>query len=72
MTALTTVTVQDSLPSDLFTAQIPESHAGMLINRGTLKSAPVYTWVDGAVQETGTRWEISNWAFIEYIQEVAL
>lgn len=72
MTALTEVTVRDSLPSDLFTAQIPESHAGMLINRGTLKTAPVYTWLDGAVQETGTRWEIGHEDFILYIQEVAL
>ena len=71
MTA-TTITVRDSLPSDLFTAQIPQSHAGMLINRGTLKSAPVYSWIDGKVEETGTRLEISNTAFIEYIQEVAM
>ncbi len=71
MTA-TTITVRDSLPSDLFTAQIPQSHAGMLINRGTLKSAAVYSWIDGKVEETGTRLEISNTAFIEYIQEVAM
>lgn len=72
MTALTEITVQDSLPSDLFTARIPESHAVMLVNRGTLKSAPVYSLVEGQWAETGSRLEISNWAFIEYIQEVAM
>lgn len=72
MSTLTEVTVQDTLPCDLFTAQIPESHAIMLVNRGTLRSAPVYGLVAGQWQQTGRRMEISSWAFIEYIQEVAL
>jgi hypothetical protein len=56
----------------LFTAQIPQSHAIMLVNRGILRSAPVYGLVAGDWQQTGSRWEISHEAFILYIQEVAM
>ena len=72
MATLTEVTVQDTLPSDLFTARIPDSHAIMLVNRGTLRTAPVYELVAGDWVQTGSRLEIRHEAFILYIQEVAL